>query len=632
MIDVLYVREDGTFVWRPETVTDNEAIINFIQANKMDSVFSYQDGAWHFAEDKIDDVNHRCVALKNLFVRTPSFDKWLEDRKSSQIVPAVIRIETVYSWVVQGSQHLPLQAIDTVTRYFEKAALNDRRFKDGKWDGLIHLYKKRWGRFPTGLLQAVVTELQKAGVLYKLEYLYEPRIAPKFAFEVCDNLTPDPDQEEAIEAAWRGGRGIVKAPTGFGKTAILAKRLIVKFGVPTLFVANKKSLLDDAAVEFASGIIDDKGKHPIVETIKDGKFCGQKPSDPEIFPIEAPVIVATIQSLHARLQDERTRDVLLHWLQNTCKFIMVDECQAVGTRIWDDVLHECNAPYRILLSATPRRTDGATLKLMADSGSILYTTSAEKQIEQGRLCELDIFYHVYDHKVFNDEDSNLEYAECYKTFIVENEDRNRTMIVQPTLDMIHEGRHALVLIQQIEHGHILKRMFLEAGLEENDIRFVWGETSDKERQSAIKDFRTGDFKVMIGSTIFDAGVNIPIISGVVLGGAGNSDITLIQRIGRGARNFDYQAALGYVPDFVKNNDGKKVTKIIDIIDKNVKFFHKQSVNRYKNAAEEFGDSRVHIAGGTKADLRRTPKAAQYFSGMIDQVVAQNAVINEFSRK
>ena len=115
------------------------------------------------------------------------------------------------------------------------------------------------------------------------------------------------------------------------------------------------------------------------------------------------------------------------------------------------------------------------------------------------------------------------------------------------------------------------------------------------RQAAISEFRKGAFKVLIGSTIFDAGVNIPAISGVVIAGAGNSEITLIQKIGRGARTVDFEKELGYIPEFMKGKD-KKTTKVVDIMDKNVKFFSKQANNRYTNASEEFGSSRVYVVG------------------------------------
>jgi superfamily II DNA or RNA helicase len=267
---------------------------------------------------------------------------------------------------------------------------------------------------------------------------------------------------------------------------------------------------------------------------------------------------------------------------------------------------------------------------MAGSGPILFTTSAEEQIEKGRLCDLDIYYDVYDHKVFNEDDGDSQYAEIYKSFVVENEDRN-LKIIKRTFEMLEEERHVLVLVQHIEHGHMLKEMFMQNGLNPDDVMFIWGDTPDKIRTEAIQKFRKGAFKVMIGSTIFDAGVNIPLISGVVLAGAGNSDITLIQRIGRGTRNCDYQTVLGYLPKFIKDNNGVKKTRVYDIMDTNIKFFGKQARNRYYNASQEFGADRVHIVGGDKSLLKRQSKSAANLHKQVDQFSAQLAMLDEFTK-
>jgi superfamily II DNA or RNA helicase len=164
-----------------------------------------------------------------------------------------------------------------------------------------------------------------------------------------------------------------------------------------------------------------------------------------------------------------------------------------------------------------------------------------------------------------------------------------------------------------------------------DIMFIWGDTPDKIRQETISRFKRGELKIVIGSTIFDAGVNVPVISGVVLAGAGNSDITLIQRIGRGTRNCDYEKILGYTPKFIANNNGKKVSKIYDVLDVNTKFFHKQAKNRYYNASQEFGASRVHVVGGDKSALRKQSKAGKQLAKEVDQFSAQLAMLNEFTK-
>ena len=522
--------------------------------------------------------------------------------------PSVVQLDvhTVYTKIT--GDNIPVEDIRNATRFFLKAAVNTPKYKEGKWDGYINLYDLRRKAFPTGLLSKVRKVLDKKKIQYIVNWQYNTHPEKQFDWKANFNgAIPDEDQWDAINAAVMHGRGIIKAPTGWGKTAIFAEGVIAALGVPTLFVANKKQLLDDAANDFTNGI-----DGAVCLPIKDGVFGTVKMSSSTTSEdvqdaLSAPILTATIQSLAARLKDERTGPILREWLHNTCKLIIADESQAVGTPTWDEVLDEVRAPYRIFLSATPRRTDGATIKLEAGSGPCIFSTTADEQIKKGRLCELNITYNTFDHGLFNEDDRNIIYAEAYRACIVENAKRNQKVIVDPTIQMINEGRHVLVLIQLIDHGHILRNMFMEAGIDPKNIRFVWGDTPDKLRKSAIAEFRKGNFQVMIGSTIFDAGVNIPVISGVVLAGAGNSDITLIQRIGRGARNCDYEDVLGELPEFMQEADGKKITKVFDVMDANVKFFGKQSRNRYNNACDEFGKDRVHIAGSAERPATKLSK-------------------------
>lgn len=636
MIKISYLKP--SIVLSPEDSEDNNDLIGALQSSGISEQLIRYDNknySWLINESALNKLNMALLPVKSKLQKDQTFCDWITEKTAPpEMREAVIRVGAVMSKIKRGEQPLPHGDIENVAKYFWKAAPNHPKYKSGKWDGYIMLYKKWNGEFPTGLLSDVLAVLDKSKIKYKIEYTFNPKPEKEYEWTITDGLIPDPDQLDAIEAALSEKRGILKAPTGFGKTALLAKRMIVGFGVTTLFVANKKSLLDDAADDFQNGVVDSSGKPLSCLTIKDGMFGNVKlPCDEKSLKnaLNAPVIVATIQSLHARLKDERTKDVLTEWLKFKCKLVCIDETQAIGTKIWDEVLDNCYAPYRFGLSATPRRTDGATIKLIASTGPIIFSTTAEKQIEQGRLCDLDINYQVFDHGLFNLDDSGLNYNEAYRTCIVENESRNINAIINPALEMVEEGRHVLVLIQLIDHGHILKDKFIEAGIDPQDIRFIWGDTPDKIRKSAILEFRKGDFKIMIGSTIFDAGVNIPLISGVVLGGAGNSDITLIQRIGRGARNCDYEDILGYIPEFMKENHNKKVTKVYDVVDNNAKFFSKQSKNRYYNACAEFGKDRVHIIGGDKSVLRRQYKSNTHASQHIDQAAAQEKMLQMFGK-
>jgi superfamily II DNA or RNA helicase len=238
---------------------------------------------------------------------------------------------------------------------------------------------------------------------------------------------------------------------------------------------------------------------------------------------------------------------------------------------------------------------------------------------------------VFDHKLFNLNDDDIQYIDAYRTWIAENTDRNMEMIIRPAIEMVNEGRFVLVLIQLIDHGFLLRDMFIREGMNPNDVRFVYGSTADEVRKSAIKEFKKGAFKILIGSTIFDAGVNIPAISGVILAGAGNSEITLIQRIGRGARTVDYEQVLGYLPEFMKQNHNQKVTKVIDVFDANVKFFTSQARNRYYIAKEEFGEDRVHIIGDI-TQVKRKRKAQVRNEKELNSLDEQLALLENFQNE
>lgn len=561
------------------------------------------DGTWTLKSSLLEKLNIALIPMKKSIRLTDNFRAFLKDarnEKEDMGEYAEILVDVVATKIIPHGQPIPYDKLQKKMRYFFEGAKNSKAFKSGKWDGYFNLFNKTTKTFPTGLLFDATAILDKSKIKYKIKMKYDPTPAAQFSqWCINDGIVPDEDQIEAVEKAVAGRRGIVKAPTGFGKTAVLAKRLVAAHKVPTLFIANKKMLLDDAAEEFLNGIdgLDD------VESIKDGWFGHQKISKDtrEVKPLSAPVVVATIQSLHSRLSDPRTAAVLKDWLNHTCKFVMVDECQAVGSKMWDEVLKEIWAPYRIMLSATPRRTDGATIKIRAASGPVLFETNAETQIAKGRLCEIDVRMVKFDHELYNENDSDLEYDVYYKSCIVYNEKRNK-LLCDLTQELVNEDRNVLVLVVAIDHGKILREMLLKRGYSEDDIRMVWGDTPNKKRQAAIEDFRAGKYKILIGSTIFDAGANIPGIAGVVLAGAGAADITLIQRIGRAARNCDYQKAFGRIPKFMKGLD-KKQSIIYDILDVNAKFFRKQSRLRFQNASDEFGKERVHLINATLKDLK-----------------------------
>ena len=117
------------------------------------------------------------------------------------------------------NKNYPYEEIDKVTRYFDIAAKNSKAYNEGRWDGYFRLFDKREASFPSGLLELVLETLEGLGHGYTVIYKYHRRPAKKFDWRVEDNIIPDPDQVDAVDAAYEAGRSIVKAATGFGKVA-----------------------------------------------------------------------------------------------------------------------------------------------------------------------------------------------------------------------------------------------------------------------------------------------------------------------------------------------------------------------------------------------------------------------------
>lgn len=607
---MLITFEDHYFYIQAEDVEDFNLLARLFEP--IDGVNLVQNAYYTFKIDE-NSIKEVDAALTKGYPKTktkkdPTFTAWVA-RNISKVKPVRFAVGPVYTAIVTNGNEIPKTQLRDAMKYFTKSATRSRAYLTKKWDGYINLLDLKHMKFPTGLLEDACKILHENNVPYEIEYLYDTNSPREFNWKAADLFEPTQDQLDAVKACVKHKRGICKAPTSFGKTSMLSRYVICEFAVPTLFVANRKTLLDDAASDFIEGI--EGLKESEVGEIKDGIY-GKK-NDKTVNIDKYKIVCATIQSLHAKLfplketeESQKIADDLKQWLQERCKLLIVDETQAVGTRQWDEVLSVINSPYRVFLSATPKRTDGASIKIKAYSGPTMYSTFAATQVEQGRLSELNIEYYPFDHKMYNESDADIEYQSMYTQCIVVNDERNE-FIVDKVFEMLEEERFILVLIQRLEHGERLKKMIVGKGFPDADIVYINGSDSDKKRHKALNDFRKGKIRVFIGSTIMDVGVSVNTISGIILAGAGNSEITLIQRIGRALRNCDYEKEVGFTPKFVKQANGEKVARIIDIWDCNAKFFNYQAKNRFNNAKAEFEGSRVHLMGEFPPKMRKSSK-------------------------
>lgn len=207
----------------------------------------------------------------------------------------------------------------------------------------------------------------------------------------------------------------------------------------------------------------------------------------------------------------------------TANGVVVHNCHTIPSKTAYSVCMKIKADYRLGLSATPTRSDGAEMKIFACCGTIAASISVEQLVEGGYLAA-PIF------RMENLSPVRLKYNESwqnvYKQGIVLNFERNER-ISQIAEEYLSKGRQVYIHVNQIDHGKCLTGMI-------DGAVFVCGSTKKSERADIIEGFKSGKIRCLV-STLLREGVSIDGISCLIMGSAGRSPISLIQTIGRALR-------------------------------------------------------------------------------------------------
>jgi len=351
------------------------------------------------------------------------------------------------------------------------------------------LYKN--GTFPTGLLPRVLKLLKD----YKLQFVIkDQRVEPKLNSEKYVLKESFPPlryyQKDAAKKLLEQKRGIIVAPTGTGKSLLMAK-MIWDLGLKTLVITPSKEITNnmiDTLVKFFG-----KGKISKLNT-KSGKVNK--------------INVCNIQAL-IKLKPSILQEI---------DAVFIDEFHhsAAETYMMVNAEHLKHCYYRIGLTATNFRNDGSDLGLEAVLSEIIYEYPITQAIKDGFLVKPTFEI------VENESPAFDKYQTEYKKSIVENENRNRiiTEIVS-----YHHNDQVLVLVQQIEHGETLKSLLPQAS-------FINGQEKDSDRQRMLEDFRKGKIKCLIGTSVIGEGVDLPNANVLVMAGGGKARSQIMQNIGR----------------------------------------------------------------------------------------------------
>jgi len=403
------------------------------------------------------------------------------------------------------------------------------QFKKVTWSFLV-----KGGWFPTGWLTEVNRKLKQAG--YSVGVI-DRRTPPKgdglegdFPFELR------PYQQETVDIMKLKERGIIKAPTGCGKSNV-AYKLIDELSIPTLFLVPKLNLLSQTYKSMCE--IFEEG---LVGKIGGGDF---QPSF---------ITVSTAATLWSRKDTDEVKDFL-----KSINLLILDEVHHTGTSngsVWKNrkgksnptrgntyyqVAMKCeNAYYRFGMTATPKKGDARDL-LTCVTGEIIQDISYESLRDAGYLS--DVIVSIYDVAL------NLpkNWREAYYLWM-RSETVNR-LITKIARHRAKQGKSVLIVIDEIHnHGNVLKDYLPEAVI-------LYG--GDKQSDQKLDDFRDKKQLIYISTTIKE-GVDIPSLDVIIRACAKKGDVNVVQVAGRSTRKTETKFT-GEIVDFYVHG-GKTLEK------------------------------------------------------------------------
>ena len=413
-----------------------------------------------------------------------------------------------------------------------------------EWDDRVEEYRARaqhyreiceWATEPNGQATleestATVAEFEDNARLYS-----EFHLTPSVAIE------PREYQQEAL-SAWRDNdrRGSVILPTGSGKT-FLAVQAIADAGVSTLVVVPTIDLMNQWHATLTNAFGDQLpdgvgvlggGSHNVTN-----------------------ITVTTYDSAYRYINEYGDQFGLL----------VVDEVHHLPAPTYQQIPEMTIAPYRLGLTATYERADGAHEELEALLGTVVYREEVD-ELAGEFLSE----YETIHLGVELTEEERTEYNEEYQIyrdyvdsheFDLWKESGYQEFLKRTSYDP--QGRRALIAKQRAEKiartaekkldtlDNLLKQHYDDRTIiftannafayeisQEFVVPCITHQTETDERTEILERFRTGDYSMLATSQVLDEGIDVPAANvGIILSGSA-SKRQYAQRLGRILRPTD----------------------------------------------------------------------------------------------
>jgi superfamily II DNA or RNA helicase len=401
----------------------------------------------------------------------------------------------------------------------------------------VHLYDSHTRTFPTTLLRDVLRVMRDNGIRYDLVRDFA-KPEETFEFEYHRPLEHEPRayQDEAVRIGKHFRAGVFALATNAGKTTVL-ERLMKERGLKTLILVQKTELME----QIHESIRD----HMDFETglVGAGEFFLR------------PITVAIVNSACLKIAELK---------EYGFDMVVVDEGHHAASKIHRVILEELQPYCRYSLTGTDFRTKAAeNIILKAAFGGTIKRVTNQYMIEHGYSAKIVAEIHRVKHE---DLHPSLPWREVYNKAVLLSLKRTQ-VLVNAVKKHVDGEKTVLVLTDETEHGGTLYHQLRAAGV---NARFMHGKKHQEERTAARLDFKKRAFDVLVGTTLYDEGVDFPTLDVVALAGGKKAKGKVFQRLGRSQRR-----------GFHKDGSRKDTAIVIDIFDEGHRTLKSHSLRRLR---------------------------------------------------
>ena len=338
-------------------------------------------------------------------------------------------------------------------------------------------------------------------------------------------FTLRPYQREAIDALydyWATGRGehpLIVAPTGSGKTAIIAQIIKDAMSYPgtrVLLLTHVKELLEQGA----DGLL---RMYPEADFGFYSAGIGQK-------RLDKPITFAGIQSVWK----------MAYEMVPPPDLVLIDEAHMLPknaeTRyarfIYD--LQQCNPKVKIVgLTATPYRLDSGMLH--EGNGAlfdgIAYDIPVGKLMDEGYLSPVISKGGLKQIDLTNVKKRGGEFVE-HDLAVAASDPELVRATCEEIVTLGADRKSWLLFASGVEHAHMLANEIATHG---HSAEVITGADGNKERAAKISRFRSGETRALVNCNVLTTGFDVPTVDLVAIVRATASTGLYVQIVGRGTR-------------------------------------------------------------------------------------------------